>query len=185
MDTPIVMQAADDYYPTDYWSSYLTHGIMSWVFALWMFILMAAWSAQLSDFSAIITLFSWIWPSINFAAMLPVAVLFIMSSPHADSKKLNGWFYGFIVASNIYTWFLTFINIIWLFIMWLWAAVLHDFVAGEEKPSTAFAWIGMLLATTIQILYTWSSKRSMKMVRCWWKGGLETGGEYCSRFADY
>merc|ERR1712032_981792 len=104
---------------------------------------------------------------------------------HADSKKLNGWFYGFIVASNIYTWFLTFINIIWLFIMWLWAAVLHDFVAGEEKPSTAFAWIGMLLATTIQILYTWSSKRSMKMVRCWWKGGLETGGEYCSRFADY
>ena len=184
MSSPLVLMAADDNYPTDYWNAYLTHGIVSWIFGLWMFILMAIWSSDLGLFSSVVTLLSWIWPAITFAAMIPVGVLFIMSGPHRDSKKLNGWFYGLIVASNIYTWFLTFINVIWLFYMWLWTAVVHTFVAGEEKPKSGYAWIGILIATTLQIVYTWSSKKSMKMVRCWWKGGLEEGGEFCERFND-
>ena len=45
MDSPIVMLGADDNYPTDYWSAYLTHGTVTWIFGFWMFLLSAAWSS--------------------------------------------------------------------------------------------------------------------------------------------
>ena len=40
----------------------------------------------------------------------------------------------------------------------------------------------MALTILFQFLFTWSSKKSMRMVRCWGKGGYEGGSKACARF---
>ena len=175
MDTPIVQQSRGDY-PDVYWGDHMLFGVTAWIQAFYMLILLAIWNTQLDLFTAVMSLFSWVWASVNVVGFAPVGILFILSGPYDDSRNLNGWYYGFQVASMIYQWFVAFFNFIWFFILYIWAAFLHDFTDGESKPSTAVAWVGMLIQLALTIMYTWSGKRATRIVKCWWKGA---NTQYC------
>ena len=168
-------------YPTDNWDAYLTHGFSSWLQCVYMFILMGIWTQFLGSLHPK-SWALWLVPSINFVAMIPVAALFIVSGPHASYVKVNRAFNGWMVASNIYSWILSTIDFLWFFLFWYWSEHHYIWPEGDEKPAQAPAFIGMSLAVLFQFLFTWSSKKSMRMVRCWGNGGLEGGHKSCARF---
>jgi hypothetical protein len=130
-----------------------------------MLILLAVYSTGLSVLGTVGTA-SWVIGALNFIGYMPVGLVWVFTVI-GDNIPAYKRYYRWLIASNIYGWLLTVLNITWYLVLVLVILIFHVFDAGTTKPNIYLPLVGMTVELILQILYSVGFGKSKRLMRCW------------------
>ena len=142
------------------------HGILNWFMAVSPLATMAVYAASFADIGVFAVAVTWGLGGLNLAAYLPVAILWIFSVLGGDKyvyRRYRGW----LVASNIYGWFLSIFNIGWYVVLMLYMLGVISVSWSGSTPSYLLPIVGAILELIFQTLYSVGYGGSVKLMKCW------------------
>ena len=148
--------------------AYWLHGVMSYIQAIWMFIIMGAWISDLTILGTIAEAIGFTAAGLNFIAYIPAAIVWTLTA--ADNNTLMyKHYYRALKATNVLGWLMWFINLVVWIVMLLFILLdgLIQVASGETMPSILTPLIGLILDLAFQIIYATTYGYSRTLMKCW------------------
>ena len=148
--------------------AYWLHGIMSYVQAIWMFIIMGAWVSDLEILGTLAEAIGFTAAGLNFIAYIPAAIVWTLTAAD-NSTPIFKHYYRALKATNVLGWIMWFINLIVWVVMLLFILLdgLIQIASGESMPSILTPLIGLILDLAFQIIYATTYGYSRTLMKCW------------------
>ena len=148
--------------------AYWLHGVMSWIQATWMFIIMGAWISDLTVLGTIAEAIGFTAAGLNFIAYMPAAIVWTLTAAD-NSTPMYKHYYRALKATNVLGWLMWFINLVVWIVMLLFILLdgLIQIASGDTMPSILTPTIGLILDLAFQIIYATTYGYSRTLMKCW------------------
>ena len=148
--------------------AYWLHGVMSYIQAIWMFIIMGAWISDLTILGTVAEAIGFTVAGLNFIAYIPAAIVWTLTA--ADNNTLMfRHYYRALKATNVLGWLMWFFNLVVWIVMLLFILLdgLVQIASGDTMPSITTPLIGLILDLAFQIMYATTYGYSRTLMKCW------------------
>ena len=115
--------------PRKYIGKWWMYGILSWMRAITPFIINFVYASIITELGVAVLAYTYTVGALNFIGFVPAGIFWIFTVIGGD-KYTYTRYRGWLIASNIYGWLLSVINITWYIVLILYVLIFHTWTGN-------------------------------------------------------